>query len=496
VGDPHLELVGRFPGTALWVLGDAMLDEYVEGDVERVSPEAPVPIVRGRRIWARPGGAANVAAGLAAMGARVELCTVTGTDGEADRLLALCREAGIGTRAVRRLADRPTTRKVRVLARSRQVLRVDWERTDPVDPEAARLAWAGLAGGPLPQALVVSDYAKGLVTPRLLDEVLACCRAAGVPVVVDPKHPDFGRYRGATVITPNHRELEAAAGAALQEEDTEGIVAAARALLARWAFGHVAVTRGPRGLTLVGRSDARTFPAGAREVSDVTGAGDTVVALLALGLAARGDLAVAAVLATAAAGLTVSRVGTAPVALAELRQALGPVRPPPAAPRGKVLSPSELDRRLAGWRADGRRVVFTNGVFDLLHPGHLRLLEEAARLGDVLLVAVNSDRSVTRLKGVGRPILSQDDRAACLAALACVDGVVVFDEDTPLALLERVRPDVLVKGGDYRIDQVVGQDLVRELGGEVVLVPLVPGHSTTRLVERARTTRGEPLAGR
>jgi D-beta-D-heptose 7-phosphate kinase/D-beta-D-heptose 1-phosphate adenosyltransferase len=468
------ELVGSFAGVRVAVAGDLMLDEALEGEVDRVSPEAPVPVVAVRASEERLGGAGNVAHSCAALGARVRLAGVVGDDAAGDGFLAVCRHRGVDADAVGRVAGRPTTRKLRVFSQHQQVLRLDWEVRTPVELGVARPLVARLTAGEPPGALVLSDYQKGFLTPELLAELIAWARDRRVPVVVDPKSADFTRYRGATVVTPNLKELERATGRSLEGAGPEPLVTAARELLERSGAEAMCLTRGERGLLLVAPGDVEEIPAESREVYDVTGAGDTVVAVLALALAAGSGLARAARLANAAAGVVVGKPGTATVTPRELLAAVAP------SPASKVLSWTELAERRSWWRLEEKRVVFTNGCFDLLHAGHLKLLREAATHGDVLVVGINTDDSVARLKGPGRPLIPETERAALLAALEMVDAVVTFGEDTPRELIETLRPEVLVKGADYREDQVVGRELVEEL----VLVELVPERSTTALIDR------------
>jgi D-beta-D-heptose 7-phosphate kinase/D-beta-D-heptose 1-phosphate adenosyltransferase len=478
-------LIARLAGVRVLVVGDAMLDEYMEGDAERLCPEAPVPVVRVRGAEARPGGAANLARNAAALGAAVDLVAMVGADPAGAELVTLCRQAGIATGGLVRAERRPTTRKQRVLARGQQVLRLDWEETGPPAPADVRALLERLAAAPRPDVLVLSDYAKGALGPAVLDAALARARAWGVPAVVDPKSPDLARYRGATVLTPNQREFAAALGVAPEVAARDRIGALGRPLLDRLAVGHLVVTCGADGLVVVSAEQVQVVPAVRRQVADITGAGDTVAAVLALALGAGADIGRGARLANAAAGLVVEKTGTAVVGPEELTRAMA------APPHDRILSRSALGARVARWRAAGARVTFTNGCFDLLHAGHLALLSTARRPGHVLVVGLNGDGSVTRLKGPGRPVLPEAARAATLAALDAVDAVVVFDEDTPLDLIREIRPDVLVKGADYAPDQVVGRELVLGWGGEVVLVPLVPGLSTTALV--AQIPRGTAL---
>ncbi|MBV8341916.1 MAG: D-glycero-beta-D-manno-heptose 1-phosphate adenylyltransferase [Gammaproteobacteria bacterium] len=476
-----LALPDRFAGLHVWVAGDLMLDEYVMGAVERVSPEAPVPVVHARATENRLGGAANVARQIAALGARVTLAGVIGEDPAGQELLTLCRAARIDTRGVLALPGRQTTRKVRILGHSQQLLRVDWEDAAPCAPEVTEGLLARFGAGSPPDAVILSDYAKGVLTPATLAAIAA--RRGAAPLVIDPKHRDFARYRGATTLTPNLRELEAAAGTPLAADDLAGIAAAARALLVSCGLESMVVTLGNRGMLVVPARGVETaVPAVRHEVYDVTGAGDTAIAVLTLALAAQAPLAQAAQLANAAAGAAVCQVGTVAVSAATIRDALA------ARPDGKLVSRAELAVRAATWRAAGKRIVFTNGCFDLLHAGHLALLGHAAKLGEVLVLAINSDASVRRLKGPERPLVPQAERAALLAALTFVDAVTIFDEDTPLAVLQAVKPHVLVKGGDYKRAEVVGGELVEASGGRVEIVPLTPEKSTSSLLERIRSS--------
>ena len=475
-----LAILDRYPGMHVWVVGDLMLDEYVMGAVERISPEAPVPVVRVRDTEHRLGGAANVARQVAALGASVSLAGMIGEDATGDDFLRLCRASNIDTRAVVQLPGQRTTRKLRVLGHSQQLLRLDWEDVRPCTPQTMVRMVSKLAEGARPQAIILSDYAKGVLTPETIASVIAL--RGDAPVVVDPKHRDFTRYRGATTITPNLRELEAAAGETLDVHDTVAIAAAARPVAQAAGLEAMVVTLGDRGMLVVPvQGPDIAVPAIQRAVYDVTGAGDTAISVLALSLAARAPLHEAAQLANAAAGVSVGQIGAVAVDASSIRDALA------ARPDGKILTRDDLVARAATWRMAGKRVVFTNGCFDLLHAGHLSLLSQAAKLGDILVLAINSDASVRRLKGPERPLVPQEDRAAVLAALGFVDAVTIFDEDTPLEVLQSLRPHVLVKGGDYRLDQVVGRELLEASGGRVVLVPLTPEKSTTALVERIRS---------
>lgn len=480
-----------FSPYAVLVVGDFMLDRYLWGEVERISPEAPVPVVRLARETERVGGAGNVAANLAGLGARARVAGLIGADAAGDALLASLAGAGVDVAGMARDAERPTITKTRIIGGHQQMLRLDRERTGAF-PDAARqrliaAVTADLRADP-PAALVLSDYAKGCLTADVCQALIGAARALGVPVLVDPKGLDFDKYRGATCLTPNKRE--AAEVCAPASRDTEALLAGVEALRRRTGVEFITLTRGEEGMSVLDADGIRHFPASARQVYDVSGAGDTVIATLAAAVAAGLDRDQACVLANLAAGIVVGKVGTVPIELAELRQALR--REDGRAQADKVRDRADAADFVAGLRAAGRKVVFTNGCFDLLHAGHVTYLEQARRLGDALVVGLNTDRSVRALKGPTRPVIHEADRARVLAALEAVDAVVVFDEDTPLALIEALRPDVLVKGDDYREEQVVGAAEVKSWGGRVALVPVVPGRSTTGIVSRLRDDPAGP----
>jgi D-beta-D-heptose 7-phosphate kinase / D-beta-D-heptose 1-phosphate adenosyltransferase len=479
------DILGRIRDLEVWIVGDIMLDEYVVGTVDRVSPEAPVPIVRVCNVEYRLGGAANVARQVAALGAHTSLAGVLGQDTHGGQILTLCEEAGLDTRAVLQLADRHSTRKVRVLGQNRQMLRLDWEDIVPCPAAATDSMIGRLNEGRPPDIIILSDYAKGVLTKHTIDSILARARSSGIRIVVDPKRRDFSEYRGASVITPNLGELQTATGQVFDPDNFDSIAQAARTLAETAGVGAIVVTLGDRGMAVASVSGPQlAIPVAARRpVSDTTGAGDTVVATLASCLAAGATLEEAAHVANAAAAVSVSRVGTVAVEPRMIREILT------GESEQKMFCQEDLAAKANDWRAAGRRIVFTNGCFDLLHAGHLSLLHDSAKCGDILVVAINSDASVRRLKGYGRPIVPEGERAALLAALACVDAVAIFDENTPLEILCAIRPDVLVKGQDYRLEEVVGRDLVEGYGGRVTLIPLLPEKSTTALLDRIVSAR-------
>jgi D-beta-D-heptose 7-phosphate kinase/D-beta-D-heptose 1-phosphate adenosyltransferase len=463
------------------VVGDVMLDRYIWGDVDRVSPEAPVPIVRAAHRSERPGGAANVAMNIAGLGARAELFGFCGEDDGRSALEGCLSEAGITAHLIP-VAGHPTTTKLRILSGKQQMLRLDTEQTDGY-PEAAYQELAGKIEAALgaADAVVLSDYAKGVLSDTLCQQVIRVARAREIPVLVDPKQRDFSRYRGATMICPNLAELAAVVDGTPRE--LEALLTAGQALVPELDLRYLAATMSEKGIAIL-RSDSRlVHPATARQVFDVSGAGDTVIATLALAMASGLTVETAAQLANVAAGIVVGKVGTVPVSRDELLSSLMPEIELQA--EEKVVTLDSLKVRVSAWRSAGQTMVFTNGCFDLLHIGHITLLEKARREGDRLTVAVNSDSSVRALKGPTRPIVGERERARILAALAAVDAVIIFDEPTPLRLIEALRPEVIVKGGDYREEGVVGAREVRSWGGRVKIVPTVEGFSTTRLVARA-----------
>jgi len=474
------EIEHNWASKRLLVVGDVMLDKYIWGEVGRISPEAPVPVVRATHQSEQAGGAANVAMNLSRLGAKTHVIGFTGGD-ENERLLAARLEVeGIATSFVVSEGF-PTITKQRILGGRQQMLRLDSERLG-ARPQADydRLIAAVLAQLPGRQAVVLSDYAKGVLAPDVCRQVIEAARGLGIPVLVDPKSADFTRYRGATTICPNLGEISAATG--LDGRDLKAVLDAAQAMLPDLGLAFIAATLSDRGIALVRTGGHSIVPAVARQVFDVSGAGDTVIAVLALCLASGLDPEVAVQLANVAAGVVVGKVGTAPVEKHELLAALSPELALHA--EDKVVSRQELIARVALWKANGERVVFTNGCFDLLHVGHITLLEHAHRFGDRLIVAINSDASVSGLKGPSRPIVGERERARVLAALAAVDAVAVFSEATPLELIVATRPDVIVKGGDYVVDTVVGAPEVLSWGGQVKIVPIVEGYSTTRLIDR------------
>lgn len=463
------------------VVGDLILDRYIRGDVERISPEAPIPVLRVTHQETRLGGAASVANNLAVLEADVTCCGSLGDDEPARQFRQLLDARGIDDAGVVIDESRRTTVKTRMIAHVQHVLRVDEEDTSPVgDKVRAKIIdflKKNVAGFDI---VLVSDYAKGLITTPLMEHVVNICRKAGKRVLVDPARiEDYSLYRGVSVITPNRAETELATGMKIPPE---GPTDAAKKLLDELDLRAVVVTLDRDGMALCERDGKfRMFPTKTRAVYDVTGAGDMVLSVLGLTLAAGGSFADAIGLANVAGGLEVERIGAAPLTRKEIATVLAGEH---ALPTEKIKTPSELIDALQERRRRKQTVVFTNGCFDVLHIGHLKSLEAARGFGDVLVVGLNSDASVRKLKGPERPIYNQDERAEILAALGDVTYVTIFDDDTPLELIKTVKPDVLVKGSDWQGKGVVGQDFVESYGGRVELIDLVTSVSTTDIITR------------
>jgi D-beta-D-heptose 7-phosphate kinase / D-beta-D-heptose 1-phosphate adenosyltransferase len=468
-------------------VGDLMLDEFVYGEVSRISPEAPAPVIAVQRTETNIGGAGNVARNIASLGARCIFVGLIGEDAAGMQLKAqLSRESGIESVLVCD-SGRPTTRKVRFVSEhfSTHMLRADWELAQPASADVEqKLIDAILPLLSRADIVLLSDYAKGVLTARVIRNTIDAARKLGKRVIVDPKSANFAIYRGATLLTPNRKEF---AEATRSRADTQASIAAAAQDAMQLADCEaVLVTQSEFGMTLVPRNgEAVHVPAHPVKVRDVSGAGDTVAAVLAVTLAAGADWETALRMANAAAAVAVSKKGTATVTSTELRRKILP-HAYLAAEEKIVAAGGDLDAHLLDWRKRGLRVGFTNGCFDILHPGHVKVLTAARAACDRLVVGLNSDASVRRLKGEGRPVQDERARSEVLAALEAVDLVAIFEEDTPLRLIAQIRPSVLVKGGDYTREKVIGQEIVEAGGGEVLLVDVLPGFSTTSLVNRAR----------
>jgi D-beta-D-heptose 7-phosphate kinase/D-beta-D-heptose 1-phosphate adenosyltransferase len=480
---PLVHILTGFHSAEVLVLGDVMLDRFVYGTAERISAEAPIPVVNVGQCTDMPGGAANVARNIADLGAKAILLGVVGEDAAAGDLRTQLQSSPTIRAQLITDRSRPTTVKTRYVADGQQVMRADRESRVPLSADVARqLRDAFSAAIDRADLVVLSDYAKGVLCDSVTSAAIETARRRGKIVIVDPKSKEFAKYRGATIITPNRLELQRACGG---ECDThEQVVAGARHILDQQICEFMVVTRGKDGISVVGTGGiAEHLPTAALQVFDVSGAGDTVVAALALGLVAGGKIIEAAALANIAAGIAVAKRGTATVTTGEIVARLTPLdgRTDPL----NIFAIERVQQLVQAWRAQGLKIAFTNGCFDLLHPGHISLLDQARRTADRLVVGLNADICISRLKGPSRPVQGEVARATVLAAVKSVDAVVIFADDTPLELIETLQPDVLVKGADYTLETVVGADLVLARGGRVVLAELLSGHSTTDTVERA-----------
>lgn len=459
-----------------------MLDSFVHGEVSRISPEAPIPVLRIERCHSMLGGAGNAVRNLDALGCGVRFFSVTGDDAEAATIRGLLDVLPGNRFCLESEAGRRTPVKTRYVAHGQQLLRADSETAAAVSRGTAEKLLAAFSAA-LPECSVVllSDYAKGVLNGALAQEFIAAARAAGKPIIVDPKGKDFTRYHGATLIKPNLRELGEATGLSVNADSEQET--AARRLLRDTGAEYILITRGAEGMMLApAGGPVVRFPSLAREIYDVSGAGDTVAAVLAAALGSGACISDAVEVANIAAGIVVGRAGTAVVERAGIIEEIR--RRSATKASDKVLQLEDAAERARAWRQAGLSVGFTNGCFDLLHPGHLKVLEAARAHCDRLLVGLNSDQSVKRLKGESRPVQGEMARALVLASLSCVDGVVIFDEDTPIEVIRALRPNVLVKGGEYKPEQVAGADLIESWGGKLVLVEMVPGWSTTGTLSR------------
>ena len=477
-----LQLIDRLDKVNILCLGDVMLDKFVYGDVSRISPEAPVPVCRVIDEASMLGGAGNVARNLAEVGVSVDFVSVVGNDEAADQVLSLVQGINQIRPKLIREPGRQTTIKERYFGGSQQLMRLDREdckdisndtKENIIDYVRKTIATA--------DALILSDYGKGVLTPESLQELISIAKNYNCPVIVDPKGGDYQRYRGATVITPNLRELSESSKRGIVDNTT--LVDAARFIAMEYGIENILVTRSAEGMTLVSDKSIDHLPAEAREIFDVSGAGDTVVAILAAVLAAGGGLLMASRLSNIAAGIAVGKTGTAVVSATELVESLQS-QDSLHLSNLKILSLEDAKKKVEFWRSQSDKIGFTNGCFDLIHPGHLALLAESRFICDRLIVGLNSDSSVKQIKGESRPIQNEESRASVLASLASVDMVVVFSEETPIELIKALRPDFLSKGADYLLENVVGADLVQSYGGQVLLVDIEEGHSTTGTIER------------
>ncbi len=465
--------IPRFDNTHILTIGDAMLDRYWHGDTDRLSAEAPIPVIQVKDIEDRPGGAANVALNVSSLGADSSLVAATGCDEMAEIMESKLLSSGIACNFIK-VPEMSTITKVRLVSRNQQMIRADFEASFEID---VQLVLSEIDLIPSYDVLILSDYDKGIFED--LSRIISRAKDIGKPVLVDPKFKPFSAYAGATLIKPNSLELKNAIGEWMTEAD---MLKKCRGLMSSICCEAMLVTRASEGMTLIERNDETHFPARTREVYDTSGAGDTVIATLAAALGSGQTLKDSVALSNVAAGIVVGHFGVTSVSAPEL---VSEVDVAESSGRGK-MSPEQLVAAVQVSKNLGEKIVFTNGCFDILHAGHVNYLSDAKREGDRLIVAINTDKSVRRLKGEGRPINPSDRRLTMLAGLASVDWVVCFDEDTPEDLLRLLKPDVLVKGGDYEIDQVVGADIVRSAGGEVKVLSLIEDCSTSALVEKIR----------
>lgn len=475
-------LIDRLKTARVLSVGDIMLDRYVKGSVERISPEAPIPVLHINHEKVMLGGSGNVAANIGALGASGTIISILGDDGAGAEVERLVRALKTIDFFPATLPGRPTTIKTRFVAGSQQMMRADIEDVSPIDKQVEKEIINNAKSAMKNHgAIVVSDYGKGALSDNVLQAIIKAATTAKVNVIVDPKGRDFSRYKGAYVITPNKKELFEATNMAVETDDE--IVAAARSIIKSAGIKYVLATRSADGMSLVAAKGKPVhFKAHALDVFDVSGAGDTVVAVLAMGLAAGGDIAQAAKIANVAAGIVVAKAGTATASASELAHAIHNQEMGMA--ELKVLSVEEMEIKAGLWRDSGLKIGFTNGCFDLLHPGHISLLSEARGQCDKLIIGLNSDSSVSRIKGKSRPIQAESSRAQVLGATAAVDGIVIFSEDTPINLIKAIKPDVLIKGADYKISEVVGGDIVKKYGGKIYLAKIKAGHSTTETVKK------------
>jgi len=498
------EIRNKLQDATCLIVGDIMLDLYIYGEVGRISPEAPVPVVRVVRESVSLGGAGNVAANIVGLGVQTMLSGILGDDYDGGRVMSILKEHNILFEGIQS-PKRNTTVKTRIIGRNQQVVRYDREDVDSIayEDEVSLLQQIEEQIGRC-NMVVLSDYKKGVCSQRVSNAVIQGAIKRGLPVLVDPKEMNWEKYHGATILTPNFKELSEAyefysagdaANISLQKDSSasgksviklinteDSVREAARALMKRYDIANVLVTRSEYGMTLVTADDCCTFKAIARSVYDVSGAGDTVVATLAALLAAGVNLKDAVDISNFAAGISVSHAGTYTVSYDEVETAYDEAHD---ITDSKIMNISELQKKLEKWRKLEKKVVFTNGCFDILHAGHVTYLQKAAAMGDVMIIGLNSDASTRRLKGDGRPVNSEYDRAKVLSALAITDAVVIFEEDTPYELIKVVKPDVLVKGGDYVPENIVG----REFAKEVRVVDFLPGHSTSGIIEKIQESQ-------
>lgn len=466
--------INKLKNRKLLVIGDVMVDTYYLGKVKRISPEAPVPIVQVNQTYSSLGGAANVARNLSTLGCYPKVIGLTGNDANGEILKKLLLDLQIENQLV--AANHPTITKTRIIGNHQQIARIDFEPENFVLPEETESQILRIALKDIPQfdAVIISDYGKGLCTYRICQQIITEAKLQNKPVIIDPKGTNWDKYARATFVTPNLKELSDITGLEIKNED-EAIQMQAQALLSKFRLENLLITRSEKGMSLCSDSLQYDVKAQAKEVYDVSGAGDTVVATLSAALAASLSLKESVWLANKAASIVVAKMGTTPIHFQELLQEIKD-----CSYSDKIVNQEQLSEILISLRSKNKKIVFTNGCFDILHKGHIFYLQEAKKRGDILIVGLNSDHSVRRLKGDTRPINKEDDRAAVLGALECIDYVIIFKEDTPYDLIKEVQPDSLIKGGDYKIEDIVGHEFARE----VSVIDFQEGYSSTNLIQK------------
>lgn len=466
------------------VVGDVMLDSYWKGTVSRISPEAPVPVLALNTKNLVLGGAANVALNCKMLGMTVSLAGILGADDNATQLINILKSYAIESPAFVSDSARPTTLKTRIVAAGQQIVRIDEECTKPIASEIENEITEKIEAeiSKKPDVIIVSDYGKGLITPNLCQTIIRKAKVLKIPVLIDPKGSNFSKYRGATIVSPNKFELSIASNTTGQ--NIQELIEAGQKMCKNLGIENIVLTRSEEGISLINRSQHIHFPATAREVVDVCGAGDSVISALALGLSLGLAPYQATQLGNTAGGMVVQKFGTASITRAELIREIANAGDRVERPKIDGLNDAQL--KINQWKAAGERIVFTNGCFDVFHIGHLKLIEQCRGFGSKLVVGVNSDSSIKRLKGPSRPIMPEEQRSRILASLDSVDCVIIFEEDTPLSLIELIRPDVIVKGGDYTEASVIGAEYVKNHGGDIKIVPLVAGISTTAILQKIK----------
>ena len=478
-----IPLVRGFKGLKVFCIGDIILDRFIAGDIERISPEAPIPVLKIQSEDLMLGGAGNVMRNLVALGAQVRFVSVIGNDNAGSTVLSMIKKDTDISENIIIENERQTSIKTRYLSGNQQILRTDKETISDIRPSSENTLFKiverelSSTGG-----LVLSDYGKGVLTRDLLQKLIIIAQTKKIPVIVDPKGTDFSCYKGATLITPNRKELELATK--LPTNNDKNITVAARKLMKSCKIGSVLVTRSSDGMTLEHGLKTNHFKAEAREVFDVSGAGDTVAAVMTCALSSKASLVDGAKIANIAAGIVVGKFGTASVSASEVIDYFDTNSQHEF--KTKIITESDIPKLLQNWRRKGKKIGFTNGCFDILHPGHLSLLRQAKSTCDKLIVALNTDQSIQRIKGQDRPLMREKARAELVASLASVDTVLFFDEDTPLKLIKKIKPNILIKGADYSAKAVIGAQFVTENGGKVILAKITDGFSSSSIIDKMR----------